>query len=154
MKLTEHFNLEEFTFSQDADRNGINNTPSEAIIERLKTVASQLEHIRTLLNGLPIHVSSGYRCLALNRSIGSKDTSAHVLGWAVDFSCPAFGTPKEVAKRISESGMKYDQLICEGVSKIKPQGAWVHISFDPKMRNELLTMRTVGGIQSYTKGLP
>ncbi len=153
MKLSKNFTLEEFTFSQTAVRLGIKNEPSIEIVERLKKVAEELEFIRYSLNELPIRISSGYRCISLNNAIGSKPSSAHVTGWAVDFTCPSYGTPKDVCKKILDAGYQFDQLICEGVSKDKPNGAWVHISFDPKMRGEVLTMSTVGGITTYIKGL-
>lgn len=37
-------------------------------------------------NKVYIRISSGCRCLGYNRGIGSKDTSQHVLGRAIDFS--------------------------------------------------------------------
>jgi hypothetical protein len=154
MKISDHFSLEEFCFSQTAVRAGIRNEPNEETITRIKEVAKQLEFIRNTLNELPIRISSGYRCTALNRAIGSKDSSHHVTGYAVDFTCPAYGTPKEVCEKILAAGYKFDQLILEGVSKTNPEGAWVHISFNPTLRGEVLTMSSIGGIQSYIKGLP
>ena len=145
MRLSTHFTLEEFCFSQTATRLGIKNTPDAKTIEQLKEVAKQLEFIRNTLGELSIRISSGYRCLALNRAIGSSDSSAHVLGWAVDFTCPSFGTPTEVAKKILAAGYKFDQLIDEGT--------WVHISFDPKMRGEVMTAKFIAGKAMYTKGL-
>jgi hypothetical protein len=38
--------------------------------------------------GKPIRLNSAYRCLNYNRSIGSKDTSSHVRGKAVDILTP------------------------------------------------------------------
>jgi len=73
--------------------------------------------------------------------LGSKDTSAHVLGFACDFICPAFGTPLEICKAIEASGIRFDQLIEEGT--------WVHLSIDPRMRQQVLTMRN----GKYSTGL-
>jgi putative chitinase len=95
-----------------------------------------------------IRISSGYRCLDLNRAIGSSDLSAHVLGYAVDFTCPTFGTPKEVANKIAESPIKFDQLIYEGGN-----GGWIHLSIDPRNRRELLTATFKGGKAFYTVGI-
>lgn len=47
-----------------------------------KYLVEQLQILRQLCG--PIRVTSAYRCLKHNRSIGSKDTSQHVLGKAVD----------------------------------------------------------------------
>ena len=153
MKLTEHFSLDEFTASQEATRHNIKNTPSAAVVENLRMLAALLEQIRTLLGDRSIHISSGYRSLALNRYIGSNDTSAHIRGYAADFTCPAFGKPIEVAKEIAESNLKFDQIICEGVSQSKPEGVWVHISCDPDNRRQLLTAKFKGGKAFYTVGI-
>ena len=143
--LSEHFSLDEFTASQEATRHSIKNTPSPAVVENLRMLAALLEQIRTLLGSHSIHISSGYRSLALNRHIGSNDTSAHVRGYAADFTCPAFGKPIEVAKKIAESNLKFDQLIYEGT--------WVHISCDPQNRRQLLTARFKDGHTYYTTGI-
>jgi len=145
MKLSENFSLDEFTTSQTATRQGIDNVPNETAIENLRMLASMLEQVRELLGGNAIRISSGYRCLLLNRAIGSSDTSAHVRGYAADFTCPNFGTPIQVAKKIAESNLKFDQLIYEGT--------WIHISCDPKNRRQLLTAKFKGGKAFYTTGI-
>jgi hypothetical protein len=145
MQLSKNFKLNEFTASQTATRKGIDNTPAAPIIERLRMLANTLEQVRTLLGDNSIRISSGYRCLALNRAIGSGDSSAHVQGYAVDFTCPNFGTPKEVANKIAESDIKYDQIIYEGT--------WIHLSVDPRNRRDVLTAHFKGGKASYTKGI-
>ena len=145
MKLSEHFSLDEFTASETATRKGIDNTPPPAVTERLRMLAATLEQVRTLLGNNSIRISSGYRCLELNRAIGSGDLSAHVLGYAVDFTCPKFGTPKEVAKKIAESPIRFDQLIYEGT--------WIHLSVDPRNRREVLTATFKNGKASYSKGI-
>jgi hypothetical protein len=145
MMLSEHFNLNEFTASETATRKGIDNTPPAVVTERLRMLAATLEQVRSLLGNNSIRISSGFRCLALNRAIGSGDLSAHVLGYAVDFTCPKFGTPKEVANKIAESAIKFDQLIYEGT--------WIHLSIDPRNRRELLTAHFGKGKTKYTKGI-
>jgi len=145
MQLSEHFNLNEFTISQTATRKGIDNTPSAPVIERLRMLAATLERVRGLLGNSPIRISSAYRCKELNRAIGSGDSSAHLLGYAVDFTCPIFGTPKEVAQEIAASSIKFDQLIYEGT--------WIHLSIDQRNRRELLTATFKNGKASYTKGI-
>jgi hypothetical protein len=146
MKLTEHFSLNELTASQEATRHNINNVPSAKVVENLRMLATLLEQVRELLGGNSIRISSGYRSLALNRHIGSSHTSAHIFGYAADFTCPSFGTPIEVAKKIAESNLKFDQLICEG-------NAWIHISCDPQNRRQLLTARFEHGHTYYTTGI-
>ena len=145
MQLSKNFKLNEFTASQTATRKGIDNTPAAPIIERLRMLANTMEQVRTLLGDNSIRISSGYRCINLNRAIGSGDTSAHVQGYAVDFTCPNFGTPKEVANKIAQSDIKYDQIIYEGT--------WIHLSVDPRNRRDVLTANFKGGKAIYTKGI-
>jgi hypothetical protein len=144
--LSLNFSLDELTASQEATRHGINNKPNEKVVENLRMLAALLEQVRTLLGDNSIRISSGYRSLALNRYIGSRDLSAHVRGYAADFTCPSFGTPITVAKKIAESNLKFDQLICEG-------NAWIHISCDPQNRRQVLTARFEHGHTYYTTGI-
>ncbi len=145
-KLSEHFTEEELIVSQTAARHGIDNSPSPAIQTNLVRLAGILEEVRALLGGLPVLVSSGYRCLKLNQAIGGSKTSAHMEGLAVDFTAPAFGSPLEVARRIAASGIEYDQLIYE-------YGNWVHIGLAREgatRRNEQLSIFRGTG---YIKGI-
>lgn len=141
MKLSPNFTLSEFVASQTATRKGIDNTPSETVIQNLKTLANALEEVRKLL-GYPIFISSGYRCIQLNKAIGGSLTSDHVYGYAADFTCNKFGTPREIVKAIVKSGIKFDQLIDEG--------GWTHISFSPKMRQQALSAKFVGKKVTYS----
>lgn len=140
MTLSEHFDLAEFTTSQTASRKGIANVPPPEVIEHLKQTAAHLELVRALL-GKPMSISSGYRSPALNKAIGGVPLSAHTLGWAADFICPAYGSPLAICKALAASSIKFDQIIEEGT--------WVHISFDPRMRGIVLT-KTGNG---YSAGL-
>ena len=142
MKITEHFTLEELTFSQTASRKGINNEPSEAVKRNLVTLAQGLERVRGILLA-PIHISSGYRSYALNKFIGGSAKSAHMDGYAADFTCPTFGSPEAIVRTLKRMGIQCDQCICEGT--------WVHISFDPKMRNQFLTATFNNGVATYSE---
>jgi zinc D-Ala-D-Ala carboxypeptidase len=141
-QLSPHFHLTEFTYSQNASRAGIDNTPGPAEVLNLVHAAQGMEAVRTLLHSQPITVTSGYRSPAVNRlAKGSSKTSAHMTGHAVDFICPAYGTPLEICERLAESGLEFDQLIQEGT--------WVHIAFGPGKRRQLLT-KAGGG---YSTGI-
>ena len=152
MKLSKHFTLEEMTVSQTAVRKGINNNPRATALSNLKWTCRNMEYVRTHLHDLPIFVSSGYRSPALNKAIGGARTSAHTKGFAVDFRCPGFGTPYQVAKALAEEAdrqetfIEFDQLISEF-------GRWVHISFDRKMRGKVMTAKKVRGKTVYSLGI-
>lgn len=136
MKLSEHFTLAELTASQSAGRLGLDNTPPVAIVDALRKTAQLLEQVRALL-GKPIIVSSGYRAPQVNRAVGGAANSAHMLGCAADFACPAFGSPLEVCREIAQSDIAYDQLIHEF-------RAWVHIAWSPQPRRMVLTIDGAG----------
>jgi zinc D-Ala-D-Ala carboxypeptidase len=147
MQLTEHFSLEELIASQVAARSGIDNTPSPVIAANLRLLAEGLERVRVALAGKPIHVSSGYRCEALNRAVGGAGRSAHVDGLAADILCPQFGSPLEVCRAIVAAGIETDQIIHEF-------GHWCHVAFaaPPRVaRGDLLTIATTA--QGYQPGL-
>ena len=134
--ISEHFTLKEFTVSSWAKNNDVENKPTEEIYDRLVYTAKNMEKVRAILDGKPIKINSGYRNPEVNKGIGGSKTSAHMLGYAIDFVCPNFGSPFEVCKQIAVSGITYDQLIQEGT--------WVHISFDPKARQQNLTKTSTG----------
>ena len=144
MRLTDHFTLEELTFSEFATRRGIDNRPPDSVLPRLRLLAEGLERVRALLS-VPIHISSGYRCWSLNLAIGGAKNSAHVTGFAADFTAPTFGTPMQVALAIADSDLEFDQVIHEG--------RWVHISFAPPLRQMDMTATFVNGRPYYTPGI-
>jgi zinc D-Ala-D-Ala carboxypeptidase len=122
--LTPNFTLAEFTDSQTAARRGIPNVPPASSQERqnLQRTAEVMEQVRTILGDHPVLISSGYRSPAVNKAVGGSTNSAHMSGLAVDFSCPGFGTPKQICKKLAphmrELGV--DQLIHEF-------DTWVHL---------------------------
>jgi zinc D-Ala-D-Ala carboxypeptidase len=145
--LTEHFSLEEVTHSETASRFGISNILPEALLPVVLLTAKRMERIRAFL-GTPISITSWYRCPELNSQLGSRLTSQHIKGEAVDFISPACGDPLVICKKIIAFPelIKFDQLILEHT--------WVHISFsaDPTRpdKGEVLSLIHDG---QYAKGL-
>ena len=152
MQITEHFTLAELCHSDTAVRLGIDNTPGQLARDNLVTLAYGLEAIRAALGGHPLHISSAYRCPELNRAVGSTaKNSAHLIGLAADFTCPGFGTPRQVAEHLAGlvDSLCFDQLIEEA-------GRWVHVGYAGYActpRKEILTARFSNGMATYTKGL-
>ena len=143
MKLSDNFSLAEMTKSQTALRKGIDNTPTEAEVAKLKLLCEKvLQPVREHF-GRPVTVNSGFRCLKLNRAIGSKDTSQHRKGEAADIEIP--GVPnKELAEWIRDN-LEFDQLILEFYRDDDPAAGWVHVSFkDGDLRNQCLTIGKSG----------
>ena len=137
MKLTEHFSLEELTHT---DHREYDNTPNDAELENLKRLAEFLEEVKAALGGRPVMVNSAFRCKQVNDAVGSKDSSQHRIGCAVDFRVPKL-TPDEVVRIIISAGLPYDQVIREF-------DRWTHISIpntpDAKPRKQALIIDKSG----------
>ena len=115
MNLSEHFTLEELTFTNHRE---YDNTPNQIQIDNLTRLAEFLETVRTLL-GKPILIDSGFRSPEVNHAVGSTSVSQHLRGCAADIRVPGM-TPEEVVKAIFGAKLAYDQLILEL--------GWTHIS--------------------------
>jgi zinc D-Ala-D-Ala carboxypeptidase len=145
-QLTPHFSLAELTASATAQRLGIDNTPPPNIVANLLVAAQGMEGVRTVLGGKPIRVTSGHRCEALNHAVGGAPGSGHKKGWAIDFTCPDFGTPVHIVRAIAASDLRFDKCIQEGT--------WVHISFAPPLRRILLIAHFAPGKPTtYSEGV-
>jgi hypothetical protein len=136
MNLSPHFTLEELTASETAARRGIDNTPPQAVIARLRHTAMGLEAVRIRL-GAPVIISSGYRSPELNLAVGGSTNSDHMTGDAVDFICPGFGAPSTIVSALKDAGIEFDQLIEEF-------GRWVHMSFGLRRRGQVLRIDSQG----------
>ncbi len=127
MKLSKNFYLSELIKSPEAGRLGIDNTPTQLVTDCLRLVAVNiLQPVRDHF-GIAFIPSSGYRCLELNRAIGSKDNSQHIKGEAVDFELPGFSN-LEIYYWIKDN-LDFDQLILEYFKKDIPNSGWVHASY-------------------------
>lgn len=145
-KLSKYFTWEEASISQTADRLGIDNSIPPELRANVIETAKQMDRVRDGL-GSAIIVTSWYRSPALNTALGSKSTSQHILGTAVDFISPRYGKPYQVCKRLIKDMYEYnwDQLILEH--------SWIHISFslpNGVARNQVLSLLKDG---SFKKGL-
>lgn len=133
MKLGRHFTLDEFTHSQTAARRGLKNDPGQAELANLQALVEHiLDPLREAL-GKPIRVSSGFRSAQVNRAIGGAASSQHTLGQAADFTVPGM-TTQEVVDAVRALDLPFDQLIEEF-------GSWVHVSYGPRHRRQVLRAR-------------
>ncbi len=144
MNLSKNFTLEEFLVSQTAERNGIDMTPSEEVIENLRMlVIGCLQPLRDEAG--PIFISSGFRPLELNTKIGGSATSEHVNGNAADLKVSR-QTPFDTCELIVVMELPFDQVIHEF-------GRWVHLGVRDILRGEQLTAYRKDGKTRYTSGI-
>lgn len=145
-----YFTLDELTASNTARRKGIDNTPTEKIVENLQALVDNVLDPLRLEWGRPVIVTSGYRCPKLNKAVGGASNSAHLYGQAADIrtvSDHRDGNMK-LLKCLIDAKLPFDKLIAEYVdSKGRPD--WIHVSFSPLKRGIMLTCRN----GRYTKGI-
>lgn len=120
LQLTEHFTLEEATTTSHTD---LNNYPTPETLRVIQQTAKRMEVVRACLGDRGIRINSWYRSPEVNKRVGGSSKSQHIKGEAVDFVCPSYGTPYEVAQALvaDKEILMFDQLIYENT--------WVHISF-------------------------
>jgi hypothetical protein len=151
MKLSEHLDLSEVTRSESAKRNGISNMPTEQHIANFKLLAEKVfEPIRNHFR-CPIHISSAYRSIELNRAVKGSLTSQHCTGEAIDVDMD--GTPNGVTNKMVfdyiKDNLEFDQLIWEFGTKDNPD--WVHVSYEStgKQRKQILKAVRANGSTQY-----
>lgn len=129
MRLTQNFTINEFTYSVTAEANKIDNRPAVQVIANLKALCENvLQPLRDYL-GVPVKITSGFRCAVLNKKVGGCSNSQHLMGQACDFIVPQKNL-KEVYNYIKYN-LPYDQLLYEYNKKDK----WIHVSYKSDGRN-------------------
>ena len=127
MKLTSHFTLSEFTYSETAQRKNIDNTPSPNTIANIKALCEEVLEPAREEYGRAMIISSGYRSEQLNKAVGGAKTSLHMTGCAADIVC---SEPRRLFDIIKANG-KFDQLLWEHAGKTQ----WIHVSYKPNGKN-------------------
>ena len=135
--IMKHFSISELTASATAQREGIDNTPTESAYHLLHVLVEKLlDPIREAW-GEPIVVSSGYRCPELNTLVGGAKNSHHMLGCAADIIAGNKADHRRLFNLIQQmqqqGQIRFTQLIAE------KDYQWLHISYVPGMlRNQVI----------------
>lgn len=150
------FTMERLTFSEIAERKGLNNQPADDVIDNGIRLSFFLDLIQWYVDekwpGKKINLSSAYRSDAVNKAVGGSATSDHKLFCAADIK--VYGvTPYELACLIAEKVVGYKQIIHEF-------GQWVHVAIpldgvEPQLKLTTAEWVTVNGKRKalYTNGL-
>lgn len=142
VKMGEYFTLTELTRSAGGERAGLSNMPTaEAMRDMRNLVRYILDPLRRAA-GQPVIITSCYRSPAVNRVVGGASTSQHMLGQAADLNVKGLTSEQTVAL-IRKLNLPFDQLIEEF-------GQWVHVSYGPRNRKQVLRARKVNGRTVYT----
>ena len=136
--LTPHFTLSEMCASRKAKERGISNIPSDEVVANLRRLCEGcLEPLREAI-GLPVIITSGYRCKRLNELlVHAARKSQHMVGCAADFYVGHTESAEKRSRRkllikafrtiILDKGIDFDQLI------LYP--TFIHVSFVSKEKN-------------------
>lgn len=133
-----YFSIDEMLRSATAKKLGIDNRPSQDILNNLVLfIETVLDPIREDW-GSAINVSSGYRCPELNKAVGGAKNSGHQYGFCADLQVK--GGMKMVRKLADfifqwmlDHQMKFDELLFERSGNT----TWLHfcwIGKDGKQR--------------------
>lgn len=144
-KISEHLDLSEVIRSEQAKRMGVSNMPTAEHIENFKKLAENVfEKIRNNFR-VPIHISSGYRSIELNKAIKGSSSSQHCKGEAIDIDMD--GSPNGVTNKMVfdyiYKNLDYDQLIWEFGTSENPD--WVHVSYSSTGKQRKQTLKAVRG---------
>ena len=136
MRLTNNFSLEEFERSDTAKRLGIDNHVPQFAVNRLRTLCEKvLQPVRDHF-GIPIIITSGYRCPDLNDAVKGATSSQHMKGEAADFKIKVDNTKGVKLYDLylwMVDNLSFDQLIWE----VRDGGRrkWIHVSYKNEKTN-------------------
>lgn len=132
--LSPHFSTASLVRSSRASAMGIDNTPPDDLIGNAQRLVAMAEQARAVLGKaagreIPMVVTSGFRCLALNRAVGGSGShpgetiSAHCYFRAMDFIPTGMGVA-DAFEALRGSELDFDKLIFE----IDHEGdTWIHL---------------------------
>ena len=139
--ISKHISEKEATKSVTALRLNIDNTPNGTAINNMKILAEKVfEPLREYVGG-PIKITSMYRSPDLCLALGSKISSQHCKGQAMDLD-DIYGhkTNKEMFEWIKEN-LDFDQLIYEFGNEENPD--WIHVSYVDQENNRNRILKAV-----------
>ena len=169
--LTPHFTLEEMTRTSvklgylDRQRQ---TQPGEQVTENLTRVCQWLEKLRERYNerynplptsprggfqtlppggdgeGLPIIVTSGYRCKELNRLVGGCPSSNHLTGCAADLRVAGKEQLLRYVTLLLDISDEWHQDFDELLLERNARGYWLHFAVRPKNnRRKILLINVI-----------
>lgn len=144
--LSRNFTLDEFI---ETSHRSIDNSLPPHLVPNATRTCEMLQRIRDYLcrikgSDVPVTMSSGYRCLALNQAVGGSKDSDHMRAAAADINARAYGDPYEVCRVLVPV---IDEL---GIGQIINEfGRWVHVSteYPKKPINRIITYVSAGDVR-------
>ena len=150
MKLSEHFELREFT----RNSHGLRNEPPAEVIPILREFCEQiLEPLRAHV-GYPVVITSGYRSAELNRKVGGAPRSYHCATptrCAADIQVRGLPLAEVFQWLCEESGLRFDKVILErGKRQETEADDCIHIQYRSVRPRRLAFLGSTHGAGGYT----
>lgn len=150
MKLSEHFQLSEFT----RNSHGLANDPPAEVIPVLREFCEKiLEPLRTYVNR-PVVITSGYRSVELNRKAGGLPNSYHratSTRCAADIQVGGIPLAGVFQWLCEESGLPFDKVILErGKRRVTEVDDCIHIQYRLESPRRLAYLGPTYGQGGYT----
>ena len=140
-KISEHISYKEGVRSSTAKRLGIDNTPNEFDLKRMKSISENIfEPLRKAVNG-PIRINSFFRCKQLNKAVGGSGTSQHCRGEAFDLDDSYGHMSNADMYKFIKDNLSFDQMIWEFGDDDNPD--WIHVSYVSEDKNRSRCLRAV-----------
>ncbi len=154
-RISEHLSYDEICKSQTAIRNGIDNSPNKEQLENIILFAEKVfEPLRKIVStergkDTPLHVSSCFRCEALNNIVKGSSASQHCSGQAMDIDMDNYDDYNNARLfNTIKDRLDFDQLIWEFGNNENPE--WVHVSYKKDGNRKKLTKAiTENGVTRY-----
>lgn len=132
-QLSVNFTLSEMCASLTAQYRGIKNEPDDASIHNLEILCKEVLQPARDDYGKPMHVNSGFRCPTLNKAVGGKYNSYHLVGKAADIH--ASGETEAFYLSALFLRSKITDLVIVEKRKRK---YWVHVQWSAAPRHKLI----------------
>ena len=110
--ISKDFSYREFEYSETANKHNILNIIDT--VDKRDAVKALVEEVLQPLRdkwGAPLHINSGYRCVALNKLVGGQPTSQHMKGEACDVKTGNEEQSFKLASLAKQLGLNFDQMI-------------------------------------------
>ena len=120
--ISKNLSYKEAIHSNTAKARGIDNTPNEETLDRMRLVAEKVFQPLRNWYGKAININSFYRSPLLNKAVGGATRSSHMKGEAIDISAGSKEENKKLFDWIKKN-LKVDQCINEYDYR------WLHISY-------------------------
>lgn len=137
-KISDNITWDEATVSATAEKLDLDNTPNDEQLKTMKITAEKLFQPLREWCDHPIRINSFFRSPELCEAIGSKPTSQHTKGQAIDIDSLGEKSNAELFYYIKDN-LDFDQIIWEHGDEDNPD--WIHMSYVSKKANRGISLQ-------------